>query len=117
MAVLPQNPAANIPITPEQAKAYLRQQAWANDPALSMTLRDAERAENFQLSKAWVLTWSAAITLYESPFIQQYWAGTNVERASIPFFTVATAVNSLTPQIVNGLFSETPPFLIEERYG
>lgn len=115
--LLPENPAAQLPITPAQAKAYIANGIWGDDPALALVVQDAQRAENYEMSKAFVLGWSNASTLYQSPSSTRYWPGTQVEAASIPFFTVATAVNSLTPQIVNGLFSDNPPFMIQQRPG
>jgi hypothetical protein len=112
-------PAIDIhgPITPEEARAALVKQMWADDPALKLVVQDALRAENFASSKAWVMQWPSATTLYQSPYTSQYWEGTQSERANVPFYTVATAVNSLVPQIVNGLFYDNPPFMVQKRPG
>lgn len=107
----------HAPITPDEAKAVLADQIWGNDPALKLVVQDALRAENFASTKAWVMQWPAASTLYQSPYTAQYWEGTQSERANVPFFTVATAVNSLVPQIINGLFYDDPPFMIQKRPG
>jgi hypothetical protein len=40
-----------------------------------------------------------------------------MESASVNFFTVATAVNGINPQILAGLFYENPPFMTQERPG
>jgi hypothetical protein len=118
MALLEQ-PTTNVhsPITAEEAKKFLSTGEWGEDPALKLVLQDAVRAENFASSKQWVMQWPSAVTLYQSPYNAQYWEGTQSERANIPFFTLATAVNSLVPQIINGLFSDNPPFMIEKRPG
>lgn len=111
------NPNAQLPITSQEAKSALATGQWGDDPALKLCLQDAARAESFENSKAWVLGWNNAVTLYQSPTQPRYWSGTQTEAASISFFTVATAVNSLVPQIINGLFYENPPFMVQERPG
>lgn len=104
-------------ITNEETAQALSTGMFGDDPALKMVVQDAITAENFENQKRWVLAWDQASTLYQSPYTPRYWEGTQVERASIPFFTVATAVNSLVPQVVNGLFYENPPFLVQARPG
>lgn len=104
-------------ITPEEAKKILATGEWQDDPALRLCVADAQRAENYELSKSWILQWPAAIGLYTSPFSPRYWADTQIERANIPMYTVANAVNSLTPQIMSGLFYDDPPFMLQPRPG
>jgi hypothetical protein len=118
MALL-DKPAVEVmrPLDPEAALAALHTGLWADDSALQMVCQDALRAENYEGSKQWVMQWPTAATLYQSPFAARYWEGTQTERANIPFFTVATATNSIVPQILNGLFYENPPFMIQERPG
>lgn len=107
-----------LPITPDEATEAAHNDGWySDDPALRLVVQDAERAESFENSKAWVLGWNSAATLYQSPESPRYWAGTQVQAASVPFYTVATAVNSLVPQIINGLFYDNPPFMVQERPG
>jgi hypothetical protein len=105
----------HAPITLEEAQAAMAEKVWAEDPALKLVIQDAIRAENFASSKSWVMQWPSATTLYQSPYTAQYWEGTQSERANVPFFTVATAVNSLVPQIINGLFYDSPPFMVQKR--
>lgn len=105
------------PITEQEARAALSTGAFGDDPALKMVVQDAMTAENFEQQKQWILAWSQASTLYQSPYAPRYWEGTMVERANVPMFTVATAVNSLTPQVVNGLFYDNPPFMAQPRPG
>jgi hypothetical protein len=117
--MLLEQPSVNVhaPITPEEATAVIANNIWGNDPALKLVVQDALRAENFASTKSWVMQWPSATTLYQSPYTAQYWEGTQSERANVPFFTVATAVNSLVPQIINGLFYDDPPFMIQKRPG
>lgn len=110
-----QNPQA--PITEPEAKKFIRTGQWDDDPALRLVVQDSVRAENFEKSKQFVMGWTVASALYQSPYQQRFWEGTQVERASVPFYTLATAVNGLVPQILNGLFYENPPFLVQERPG
>jgi len=105
------------PIRPDEAKEALHSGLWSDDPALKIVIQDALRAENFEMSKQFVMAWVAANSLYQSPFTARYWEGTMTEKANIPFFTVAHAVNALTPQIVNGLFYDNPPFMTQNRPG
>ena len=105
----------HAPITPEEAERALRLHRWANDPALKMIVQDAANAESHEVAKQWVLGWGQAITLFQSPHVPRYWPGTTVEAASIPFYTVAKAVNTIVPQAINGMFAEDPPFAISPR--
>ena len=118
MALIENPPDTALPITPEEASHALANDfVFAEDPALRLVVRDLERAENAELSKLWVTGFEQASIIYQSPTSQRYWQGTMSEAASVPFYTVATAANALIPQIINGLFYENPPFMIEERPG
>ncbi len=115
---LPDNPASHkSEITLDQAKSYLANAVWQTDPALSLVCSDARRAEDHEQTKAAVLGWTSASALFQSPSAGNTWYSGGPSSASIPQFTVQTAVNSLTPQIVNGMFADDPPFMIEERPG
>jgi len=90
---------------------------WAEDPALTLVVHDTQNAETAKAAKQWIAGWNAASIVYQSTTVPKYWEGTQIERANIPFYTVAKAVNSLTPQIVNGLFYDDPPFIFQPRPG
>ena len=109
----PINPHA--PITEAEAKAALETGLFEESPALRLVIADTLRAEAYAGTKAWVAGWPQASILYQSPFEAKYWENTYVPRASIPFYTVATAVNSLVPTVMGGLFYDDPPFLIQKR--
>src|SRR6266704_4011871 len=98
----PINPHA--PITEAEAKAALETGLFEESPALRLVIADTLRAEAYAGTKAWVAGWPQASILYQSPFEAKYWENTYVPRASIPFYTVATAVNSLVPTVMGGLF-------------
>lgn len=104
-------------ITPAEATAFMSAEVWETDPALKIVIQDAERAEKAENTKAFILAWTQGRFLYESPYTPRYWPGTQTEAASIPFFTLATAVNGIVPQVMAGLFYETPPFMTQERPG
>lgn len=103
------------PITKDEAQKALATESYGDDPALKLVVQDAIRAENFENQKQWIMAWAQAAILYQSPYVARYWEGTQVERANVPFYTVALAVNALVPQIVNGLFYENPPFMVQPR--
>lgn len=117
MAILPEKNDNFAAITPEQAEHRMTTGVWQEDPAVRLVVQDAKRSEEYEQTKQYILGWLSAQTLYQSPFTPRYWPGTQSEAASIPFFTVATAVRSLTPQVLNGLFYENPPFMAQERPG
>lgn len=108
---------AHEPLSEAEVKHALHTGYWGDEAAIKIVLQDALTAESYESSKSWVASWPTASTLYQSPYSARYWEGTQTERANVPFFTVASAVNSLTPQIVNGLFYENPPFMVQERPG
>ena len=118
MSVLPEpqrNPYEAI--TPKEAKHFISAGIWGDEAALSLVVNDALRAEKGEQTRAWILAWTSASTLYASPYAPRYWPGTQSEAASISFFTVACAVNGINPQALAGLFYENPPFMIQERPG
>ncbi|HWY35790.1 MAG TPA: hypothetical protein VNX68_14185, partial [Nitrosopumilaceae archaeon] len=80
----------HAPIKLEDAKEVLSTGVWGDSAALQLVIQDAIRAENFEQTKQWVALWPTATILYQSPFTARYWEGTQVEKANIPFFTVAT---------------------------
>ena len=118
MAVLDE-PVVNphLAITPKEAEHFVSAGTWQEDPALKLVVQDAERAEKGEQNRAWIMAWTSASQLYQSPFAPRYWPGTQSEAASISFFTVACAVNGINPQALAGLFYENPPFMIQERPG
>ena len=87
----------NTPILTEDVIAQiLKTGKWAEDPALTLVIRDAYTAETAKAAKQWIAGWNTGSVVYQSTTVPKYWEGTQVERANIPFYTVAKAVNSLT---------------------
>lgn len=103
------------PLSPVEVHAIQRTGDWSDEAALKLVVSDTQKAENYATTKAWVTGWNTASILEQSPVSPVFWEGTAVPRSNVPFYTVATAVNSVTPQIVNGLFFDDPPFLIQPR--
>jgi hypothetical protein len=103
------------PLQESEALNALHKGSWSDDASLRLVVADTLRAEAYAGTKAWVAGWPQASILYQSPYEAKYWENTFVPRASIPFFTVAQAVNSIVPKIMQGLFYENPPFLIQKR--
>ena len=118
MSMLPEPvPDPHADLTPDDAKGFLASGTWEDSPALRLVVQDAERAEQEEVRRQFILGWISARDLYASAYIPQYWPGTQIESASVNFFTVATAVNGINPQVLAGLFFENPPFMIQERSG
>ena len=104
-------------ITPEEAKGFLSNEVWGDDPALKIVLQDAQKAEDGENRRQFLMGWNSSRDLYNSLYTPNFWPGTQMESASVNFFTVATAVNGINPQILAGLFYENPPFIAQERPG
>ena len=104
-------------ITPVEAREFLNTGTWGDPAALALTIQDAERAESEENRRSWILGWSQARDLYSSLYTPNFWPGTQIEASSVNFFTVATAVNGINPQILAGLFYENPPFIAQEKPG
>lgn len=110
--------STQLPITPAEAQqARVNDGIFSDSPALRMVVQDTIRAENYASSKAWIAGWATSSILYQSPYMALYWEGTSVPRSNVPMFTVCNAVCTIVPQIVNGLFYEQPPFIIQAKPG
>lgn len=103
-------------ITLEEARDFMSSGVWQEDPAIKLVVQDAERAEAEENRRSWILGWVQARDLYNSIYQPDFWPG-GEQRSSVNFFTVATAVNGINPQILAGLFYENPPFIAQERPG
>ena len=106
-------------LTPKEARSFLAEGSWASEEsaALKLCVQDAERAEQEENRRQFIMSWVSARDLYSSAYVPQYWPNTQIEAASVNFFTVATAVNGINPQVLAGLFFENPPFMVQERSG
>ena len=104
-------------LTKEEALGFLSNEVWGDDPALKIVLQDAQKAEDGENRRQFIMQWNSSRDLYNSLYVANFWPGTQMESASVNFFTVATAVNGINPQILAGLFYENPPFMTQERPG
>jgi len=83
--------------------------------ALKLVVSDYLRTEQWLTSKKWALAWERSQLLYEPPYERKFWDDTNVPKASCQYYTVAKHVKSIEPQVMNGLFSDDPPFVLNPR--
>jgi hypothetical protein len=86
-----------------------------NEAALQICVTDAVNTETWLQNNYWSLRWREADALYQSPPGILMWESTTVPRANVNRFVVAEVVNSIHPQIMNGLFYENPPFILRPR--
>lgn len=116
MAELPQ-PTQDpfLPLTePEQSP-------WQGTPededALALVVQDVSQAENWLFSKNWAEQFDLATVMFEAPSQPIYWPGTNHARAHLNVPLIASTIEALTPQIVDGLFGDPVPFSFQPRPG
>ena len=86
-----------------------------NDVALQICVQDTVNTDAWLTNSYWTLRWREADSLYQAPPSISMWEGTQVPRANVNRFVVAETVNSIHPQIMNGLFYENPPFKLRPR--
>src|SRR5258708_21233254 len=86
-----------------------------NSAALQICVKDAQNEEFWLQANYWCLRWREADALYQSPRGIMMWEGTTVPRSNVNRFTVAETVNSIHPQVMNGLFYEQPAFVLRPR--
>lgn len=84
---------------------------------LTMVVRSAEIAEAWIGSNVWTLYWRDAITLYSNPVPLEYFGNSYVMAPNVQRFTIATAMNSILPNLKKGMFFQDPPFLARPRPG
>ena len=85
------------------------------DGALQLCVTDTINTEAWLQTNYWTLRWREADGLYQSPPSVRMWEQTTVPRSNVNRFVVAETVNSIHPQVMNGLFYETPAFILRPR--
>lgn len=93
-------------------KGFISAEEVTKEAALQLVVQDTQRTESWLQSNYWSLRWREADALYQSPPSIFLWEGTTVPRANVNRFVVAEVVNSIHPQIMNGLFYESPAFVL-----
>lgn len=83
--------------------------------ALQLVVKDAASTESWIQSNSWSLRWREADALFSSPPSIMMWEGTTVPRSNLNSFVLLQTINSLHPQVMNGLFYEEPPFILRPR--
>src|SRR5579885_3458684 len=106
----PVNPQGKIEVSEFKSASEVSKEA-----ALQLCVQDAKNAESWLQTNYWSLRWREADALYQSPPGVLMWEGTTVPRANVNRFVVAETVNSILPQILNGLFYEKPAFVLRPR--
>lgn len=82
----------------------------SDELALKLTLQDTALAESWVQHRGLPIEWNLVERLYLAQVPIAYWEGTQVPRSHIGVPLVYEHVESLLPQIMNGLFSTQPPF-------
>lgn len=83
--------------------------------ALQICVQDALRTESWQQNNFWGLRWREADALYQAPPGVIMWEGTTMPRSNMSRYVVAETVNTIHEQVMNGLFYETPSFVLRPR--
>jgi hypothetical protein len=104
--------SVTAPITPDEIKIG---GVPTESGALKLCVQDYLRTEEWLRSKQWALRWAFSQLMYEPLITNNTWEGTDVPRANVNFYTVAKHVQSILPQIMNGLFADDPPFSLTPR--
>jgi hypothetical protein len=98
-----------------EGEQFISAEEVAKEAALQLVCQDTTRVEGWLQANYWSLRWREGDGLYQSPPSIQLWEGTTVPRSNVNRFVVAETVNSIHPQIMNGLFYETPAFILRPR--
>lgn len=97
------------------AAGFISPEEVRKEQALQLVVQDAQNTEAWLQNNYWSLRWREADALYQSPPSIMMWEGTTVPRANVNRFVVAEVVNSIHPQVMNGLFYESPAFMLRPR--
>ena len=116
MALLPQNPAVNAPITASEiatAPGPVPDARYTDEATIRIVMEDYHRGIAWIENEGWALQWKESRVLYQSPRGLSFFEGTDIPRSNVSRFTVAKQVNSLAPAISGAIFSDPTPFEIE----
>jgi hypothetical protein len=88
---------------------------FTDDAALRLVNQDTSNAEMYIQQNQWALQWRESDILYQSPRTVAQWENAVTTKANVSRFTVAKHVNSLVPDIMSGIFYDSPPFVLRPR--
>lgn len=88
-----------------------------NETALAIMLGDMRTDEAYVSEKMWALRWREIDALYQSPRPISMWEGTTTQEANVQSFLVAKHTNSIVPAVMNGIFFQSPFFLLKSTPG
>lgn len=108
----PANPDLEIDLQDEPSPEEI-----ANDAALELVKRDAETAEAWIAGNQWNERWDEIDILYDSPRVFKTWEQVTVMQPNVQRYIISRHVNSIHPAMMEGIFSDTPPFFAEKRPG
>lgn len=118
MALIP-NPTvpASAPILGDAVKHAAKTGGYDNENALKLVVQTVNNAENHANYKDWATQWSTSLRMYRSQSKVANWGGGGGSRNNFPMFVVSNSVNNFVPQILDGLFADNPPFVVNPRPG
>jgi hypothetical protein len=108
--------AAGTPIPADAVVHAAKTGGYTDENALRLVVQTVDYAEGHQTYKDWANQWATSLRMYQSQATVANW-GNNQARNNFPMFVVANAVNTFVPQIMDGLFADNPPFLVNPRPG
>lgn len=89
----------------------------SDDYALKLAMQDTVRAEEWIQHKGMAIEWNLCERLYLAQVPLAFWEGTQIPRSHVGIPLVYEHVESILPQVMNGLFAQQPPFESQPRPG
>jgi hypothetical protein len=105
--ILPEN------LRTDESGSYL----YDDQAALQIVLTATSEGDAWANQQSWPAGWAFSYECYQSPTTVSAFAGGGNGDANVPNYTVSNLVDATVPKIMNGLFYETPPFVLRPRPG
>ena len=83
--------------------------------AMKLVLKDLNRSEYYLLAKGMTVEWDRDDRLYLFRVPQAFWEGSSVPRASLGVPLIYEHIESLLPQVMSSIYSDSTPFLCFPR--
>lgn len=107
------NSSQEVVLAHEPTPAEIEKEA-----ALALVVQDASLATVWIENQQWNERWEEVDILYDSPRTFKNWEQTAVAQPNVSRFTLAAHINSIHPQMIEGIFStDDVPFMAEPRPG